>query len=197
MNPVFTVGHSDLELETFLGILSQAGVDAIADVRSSPYSGRAPWFSKVALKPVLSERGVRYVFLGKELGGRPQSSSLYTAGVANYSAVSSTPEFLAGIERVLKGAEIHRIALMCSERDPLQCHRFLLVAKHLAKIGVELRHLSLKGVETQKEAEARLLRELRFDDLLGGDSSQLEQAYNKRSSSAAYSLNRGVGKKTA
>lgn len=197
MNPVFTVGHSDLELETFLGLLLTAGVDAIADVRSSPYSGRAPWFSKDALKPVLSARGVRYVFLGKELGGRPQSSSLYAAGVANYAAVSATPEFLVGIERVLKGAETHRIALMCSERDPLQCHRFLLVAKHLAKLGVDLQHLSPKGVETQQEAEARLLRELRFDDLLGGDSSQLEQAYIKRSASAAYAQHRGVGKKTA
>lgn len=189
---LFTIGHSLLTLDHFISLLKRADIGVIADVRSSPHSGRAPWFSQQELKVALKQHSIKYVFLGRELGGRPSSERLFTNGVADYGAMSRTSEFAEGIGRIVHGVEAHRIALMCSERDPLECHRFLLVSKHLSSLGMQIVHLkSDGGRETQAEAEMRLMKEERLgDDLFAARASQLANAYQKRSASAAYSVAR-------
>src|SRR5262245_22971141 len=121
---LFTIGHSNHEREDFLNLLRQHGITAVGDVRSSPYSRRQPHFSKVPLQAMLRQNGIAYVFLGKELGGRPASPELYHAeGWADYELVRATEEFRRGVDRLLRGLETFRIALLCGEEDPLDCHR--------------------------------------------------------------------------
>lgn len=190
---VFTIGHSDLSYELFVKRLHQQNVSAIADVRSSPFSRRSPWFSAPELKRALKESQVAYVFLGAELGGRPATKSLYTRGVADYEAMSKTASFQAGIKRIVGGSERYRIALMCSERDPLHCHRCLLVGRALKRERFDVNHVLFDGsVEDQASSETRLLREEGlFDDFVVDREKRLDDAYRMRSKKVAFS-ERGV-----
>ncbi len=155
---VYTIGHSTHNLEVFIELLQRHGIDAVADVRSIPYSRVAPQFNRETLKQALQLHGIRYVFLGQELGGRPRDPSCYENGQVNYERVAQTALFRRGIERLLRGAERYRIALMCAEKDPLNCHRTLLVAKVLHERGVDVRHILADGrLETHEATMERLL----------------------------------------
>jgi uncharacterized protein (DUF488 family) len=154
---IFTVGHSNHSLEHFLQLLAGAEISAIADVRSKPHSRWSPHFNKEALASALGKNDVAYVFLGRELGGRPDDPTLLKNGRPDYGAMSRVDSFRVGIDRIIEGAKTHRIALMCAERDPLDCHRFLLVGRHLASRAVPVAHILASGeVENHAEAEARL-----------------------------------------
>ena len=126
---ILTIGHSNLDYEHFLALLRGARVNAIADVRSLPSSRNNPQFNRDILKDELNRDRIAYVFLGAELGGRPKKKEFYSEGVADYEKMATDNTFKAGIDRVLKGAEKYHIALMCSEQNPLDCHRCLLVGE--------------------------------------------------------------------
>jgi uncharacterized protein (DUF488 family) len=186
---VLTIGHSTLPYERFLALLRKANVTAIADVRSSPRSRRFPHFSQDQLRDELRADGVSYVFLGKELGGRPEARTLYRDGVADYEKMANTPEFAAGLERVIKGAKTYRIALLCSERDPLDCHRCLLVGRALAKRGVRVGHILDDGKVVQHaQIEDRLLKLEGHNaaDMFASRDSQLAAAYRERARKVAF-----------
>ena len=133
---VFTIGHSNHSPEAFLALLSNHGVTAVADVRSAPFSRFCPQFNRDPLRAALNERGIRYTFLGQELGGRSADPSHYRDGRIRYELVARTSRFRDGVDRVVAGAARYRIALMCAEKEPLDCHRTLLVAPALAARGV-------------------------------------------------------------
>jgi uncharacterized protein (DUF488 family) len=186
---VLTIGHSTLSIETFLAMLERVGVTAIADVRSSPFSRRVPHFSRNELRVVLKTRGVKYVFLGKELGGRPRAGNLYCDGVANYEKMAQEPDFLKGIERVISGAREHTIALMCSEHNPLDCHRCLLVGRALAEQHLSVGHILNNGrVAEQQEIEEKLLTLSggATDDMFAAREDRLTNAYRQRAKHVAY-----------
>ena len=188
-NRVLTIGHSTLSLETFLAMLERARVTAVADVRSSPFSRRVPHFSRNELRVALKARGIKYVFLGKELGGRPRASNLYCDGVANYEKMAQEPDFLKGIERVISGARRHTIALMCSEHNPLDCHRCLLVGRALAEQHLSVGHILNNGrVAAQQEIEEKLLTLSgdATDDLFAAREDRLTKAYRQRAKNVAY-----------
>ncbi|MGH6928536.1 MAG: DUF488 family protein [Dongiaceae bacterium] len=142
---VYTIGHSNHPIERFVELLRGAGITAVADVRSIPHSRRWPQFGRARLDRSLAEAGIAYVYLGAELGGRPGDSSLLSDGKPDYGRMAATPAFAAGLDRVLDGAKRYRIALMCAEREPLECHRFLLVSPHLLQRGVAVRHILADG----------------------------------------------------
>src|SRR4051812_35974451 len=145
-HPLFTVGHSNHEPDAFLDLLQSAGVTAVADVRSSPYSRRQPHFSRQTLEALLRQRGIAYVFLGEQLGGRPASPELYDAeGWANYEAIRQTARFREGLDRLLRGLQRYRIALLCGEEDPLDCHRGLMISPALVERGLPPTHLRKDG----------------------------------------------------
>lgn len=188
---IFSLGHSTLPLEHFVELLTNVGVTAVADVRSVPFSSRAPWFRQREFKAGLRRAGIAYAFLGDELGGRPKTPDLFRAGIADYIAMAETAALKSGLERLQKGSEKHRIAMVCAERDPLHCHRCLLIGRQLALRNVEVRHLHPNGPEeTQRQAEERLLREenLAVDDLLWPWAERLREAYGRRNRQVAYSV---------
>ena len=143
---VFTIGHSNHAIELFLALLTQHRIDVVVDVRSAPYSRYVPHFNKPNLEAALAGTPAKYLYLGRELGGRPEGEEFYDAeGHARYGMVAKTPLFLQGIERVERGIERYRVALMCAEEDPATCHRSLLVGRVLRERGVTVLHLRSDG----------------------------------------------------
>ncbi len=143
---VFTIGHSNHDLERFISLLTMHGVEVVADVRSSPWSRFAPQFNREALERSLQARGVRYVFLGEALGGRPRGDEFYDEeGHVLYGVVAETPWFREGLDSLEEVARRSRVAMMCSEENPADCHRRLLVTRVLSERGVRVEHIRGNG----------------------------------------------------
>ena len=156
---LFTIGHSNLSIEAFILLLQQHGITAVVDVRSHPFSRYLPHFNKSEIKASLSSFGIQYVFLGKELGARPEDLSCYDlSGKALYQRIAATPLFSEGIQRLLKGAANYKISLMCAEKDPITCHRTILVCHKLKDLSLQIHHILSDGnLESHQDLEARLL----------------------------------------
>lgn len=192
---VYTVGHSTLPLADFVGVLARNEITVLADVRSSPYSRFNPQFNREPLKDELRARGVSYVFLGKELGARSDDPSCYAHGQVQFDRLAETQLFESGIERIRKGASQYRVALMCAEREPLECHRTILVARKLEKSGVEIRHILSSGqVESHEDALNRLIKihGLDNDDLFRSREEVENEAYDKQARIIAYTDDRDI-----
>jgi uncharacterized protein (DUF488 family) len=161
MNParLLSIGHSNHSIESFLRLLQDANVTAVADVRTQPASRRYPQFNRTELESFLGDHDITYVFLGDLLGGRPGNPSLYDAdGRVNYERVRAAPFFRQGIDRLIAGSEKHRIAMLCAEEDPLDCHRGLMIARGLIERGMAPSHLRGDGsLDTSEATERRLL----------------------------------------
>ena len=187
---VLTVGHSTHALEAFVALLRQHGVTAVADVRSAPYSRFNPQFNREPLAEALGSEGVRYVYLGKELGGRSEDPACHEGGRIRYDRVAATQSFRSGLARVVDGATRYRIALMCAEKEPLHCHRTLLVARALDEQGVDVAHIHADGaLEPHRAAMDRLLdlRNLpREGDLSGTREEFIDMAIARQAQRAAY-----------
>jgi uncharacterized protein (DUF488 family) len=197
---ILTIGHSTHTWDRFATLLRDAGVTALADVRSAPYSRYAPQFSRDSLAANLREAGITYVFLGKELGGRPAAKTLLCHGVADYERMAATAEFAAGLDRVIEGAGRYRIALMCAERDPLDCHRCLLIGRRLRERGVEVGHILADGaIQRHQTVEARLLSVtgLSDDDLFAPPTERLANAYRARARKVAFAEREAETRETA
>lgn len=155
---VLTIGHSTHSAAAFIDLLQTHGVTALADVRAAPYSRFNPQFNRETLADSLEAHGIAYVFLGRELGGRSEDPTLYDAGRISYERLGRTRSFQEGLDRVAKGATGYRIVLMCAEREPLECHRCLLLAPALEALGVSVAHIrSDGGLEPHNDAMRRLL----------------------------------------
>jgi uncharacterized protein (DUF488 family) len=196
---VHTIGHSNHDWPRFLRLLQAAGVAVVADVRSQPYSRRLPQYNGPDLAQGLQQAGIAYVFLGDLLGGRPADPDLYDAeGRVDYERVRKTGAFRHGIERLVRALRQGPVALLCSEADPLDCHRALMIGPALAEEGLEAGHIRSDGsVETTAELEARLLAVTGVGDGLldglfaasldDGERQQLlGQAYRERARRVAF-----------
>ncbi|WP_209020799.1 DUF488 domain-containing protein [Nocardioides sp. 1609] len=188
-HPIFTLGHSTHSIEAFLALVQRHAISAIGDVRSTPASRFNPQFNRVALTRSLKAVGVGYVFLGSELGARSDDPNCYVDGKVKYARLASAPAFAVAIERLKRGRMDQRIAIMCSERDPLDCHRTLLVARHLAEQGVEVLHILADGSVEPHAASMMRLRDL-FNlaeaDLLHNEEELLLAALTLQEDRIAY-----------
>jgi uncharacterized protein (DUF488 family) len=184
---LLTIGHSNLSADRFTALLRGAGVTAVADVRSVPSSRWCPWFSRKALAERLVGEGIAYLALGDALGGRPRDPRLYRDGVADYEAMAATPAFRAGLERVVAETGRHRVCLLCAEREPLDCHRCLLVGRALAARGLAPGHIRADGaVEPHAATERRLLELAGGEaDLFRDPAARLADAYRRRARAIA------------
>jgi uncharacterized protein (DUF488 family) len=157
MGTLYTVGHSSHSIELFTELLRKHAIQVLVDVRSAPYSRYTPQFDHDLLPRSLNHAGIKYLFLGRELGGRPNKPDYYDAdGHVLYSRITADPAFVAGIERLERGMPDYRIALMCGEEDPAHCHRRLLVARVLIERGHTVLHI--RG-EAQVESDDEVARE--------------------------------------
>ena len=177
---VLTIGHSNHAVANFLALLRQHAVSAVADVRSAPYSHFNPQFNREALQCALTEAGIAYVHLGRELGGRSDDPACYQEGRICYDRVAKTQNFRDGLRRLEMGMAEHRLALMCAEKEPLHCHRTLLVAQALDVDGVHVSHIHTDGhLESHAVAMDRLLEAVRLPtdgDLLAQSRADLVAA---------------------
>lgn len=166
---VWTVGHSNHDVETFLALVRRHQVAHLVDVRSHPYSRYAPQFNREELRASIEACGIRYTFLGAALGGRPRrEDQLDAEGHALYDRMSMEPTFSDAIDGILRGASEHRIALLCSCGVPHECHRRLLVGKVLCDRGAELRHILPDG-DVLSERTVQLRDDHAQDMLFGHD----------------------------
>ena len=186
---LFTIGHSNIPADRFIATLREAHVDAIADVRSVPASRRFPWFSATALRDRLGQKGIAYELFGEALGGRPRDPALYCDGVADYEAMAMQAEFRAGLDRLMATARRSRVCLMCAEREPLDCHRCLLVGRALTGHGLAIGHILHDGaVEPNAVTEQRLVESTKtqMDLFATGQSERLAAAYRRRARAVAF-----------
>jgi len=149
---LLTIGHSNHPIDRFIDLLTRHGVTALADVRSMPRSRFNPQFNRDRLEAALKAHGIAYVFLGDALGGKRDDPA-----ERDYARMAAAPSFRAGLARVREGAARHRVALMCAEKEPLDCHRFVLISRHLRR-DLAIAHILADGtLEPQDATEDRLL----------------------------------------
>ena len=172
---ILTIGHSTHPLGEFVALLRRHGVTALADVRSSPFSRFNPQFNQPVVEREVEAHGIRYVFMGDELGGRPRNPSGYgEGGRALYGHLGEA----TSIDRLMRGAEKYEIALMCAEKDPKNCHR-LRIAENLTDNGIEVGHILADG---SLESHARTMERVRKQT--GAEQDGLFQARDKLALSA-------------
>jgi len=187
---IYTIGHSNHPIERLVALLQQHHIQALADVRSNPYSRFNPQFNREKLQASLVAAGIRYVFLGEELGARSKDPACYDAsGRVSYTKLAATSLFRHGIQRLQTGMQQHRIAIMCAERDPLECHRTILVTRELEKIDIPVTHILHDGsLESNHSAMTRLAADLKLtpDDLFRSPEELIQDAYDQQGSRMGY-----------
>lgn len=188
---ILTIGHSNHPPDAFLALLRLHEVAEVVDVRTSPYSRYLPQFNHAALEAMLEDAGIAYAFLGAELGGRPSDQSCYDSdGRVLYDRLAETDLFQDGMSYVMRHADDARVALMCSEKEPLECHRGLLIARALAEKGVAVEHILADGtLESHEAAMDRLLDGLklpRHGDMFRSREDVIGDALSRQSRRVAY-----------
>lgn len=157
MKTICTIGHSNLALDRFLDLLEEHEIACVLDVRSYPRSRYVPHFDRHALQAALERRRIGYVFMGKLLGGRSPHPEHYPDGKLDYALLVASPAFRAGLEQAARQAQEYRSAFMCSEEDPLRCHRGLVIARYFHEHGWRVLHMRASGqTEDQQGLEGRL-----------------------------------------
>lgn len=185
---LYTIGHSTHSIERFISLLSQHSIECLCDVRSNPYSKYNPQFNRDSLRKELEKRNLEYVFLGNELGARTTNPSCYVNGGVQFKLLKEAPEFKDGIEQLLRKTEINRVTLMCAEKDPIVCHRMILVCRNI-KTKVAIQHILENGsLESNEESEIRLMKHLRIgtEDLFHSYEELVDMAYDRQGEKIAY-----------
>ena len=189
-NAIFTVGHSGHDIRRFIELLVRHGVSVVADVRSVPYSKFTPQFNRDVLGAALGTANIRHVFLGSELGARRSEPECYVDGKARYELIARAPRFQEGLCMLREEMRRYRVTLMCAEKDPVTCHRAILVCRHLRPLGLTISHILDDGrIETHAGMEDRLLKitGVEGEDLFSGRSEAIERAYDIQGERIAYS----------
>ncbi len=189
-----------MEASALVKLLHHFEISLLVDVRSSPRSLRFPHFDREELTSTLKHSDIQYLFLGEELGGRPEDLKAYRSdGVVDYRARRNSSAFRAGVDRVIEELDQRHLALMCAEEDPLSCHRFLMISPELVSLGLDPQHVRKGGIiETQQSAEDRLLKTQKLAAVAGPSlfavdrQSALESAYLEQSTKCAFRIDPGA-----
>ncbi len=201
MNKIYTIGYVSYTLSGFIEVLKKYGINAVADIRTTPYSQFKPEFNGNILAGNLKSNRISYVSLGKECGARPDDKSCYVNDRVNFDILSATDLFRQGLQRLKKGMEHYCIGIMCAEQDPIQCHRYILVARELSKHYPELEIINVLQngiIEKMEETEFRLLKEYHLDseEIPGigkSFSERLQEAYALQGEKISYRINEKEG----
>lgn len=196
MLELLTIGHSIHSIERFVDLIKMHGVTALCDVRSNPYSRYTPQFNRESLKEEVAKHRISYIYLGTELGPRSSDSTCYENGKVQYKRLAAKEIFQQGLGRLRKGVATYRIALMCAEKDPITCHRMLLICRNLRGEDIVIRHILEDGsLEDNRDTEKRLMKLLKIDpaDLFSTEADQIQRAYDLQGEKVAYTLEEGQG----
>ncbi len=186
---IYTIGHSTHAIERFVALLQQHGVELLADVRSTPFSRFNPQFNRASLAHSLNSAGIRYECLGEELGARSSNPACFENGRVSYARLAAAPSFQRGLARLREAAQSQRVAMMCAEREPLDCHRTILIARQLERAGEAVTHILADGsLEENEHTLARLIERLGLpgDDLFSAAADRIEAAYDAQAAKVAY-----------
>jgi len=175
---VYSIGHGNKAIEQFVSELKKFDIQFLIDVRSKPYSKHHPQFNLPVLQhsPNFVNNGIKYAYMGDELGGLPTNSACYTNGRVDYGKLSRDAAFQHGLKRIIDANEKHfRICIMCSESDPKQCHRTKLIGEELRKVGIIMQHITRNHYgDTVTKPQTDIMNELNNGDKdLFGDKSEL------------------------
>jgi uncharacterized protein (DUF488 family) len=174
MRPIRTIGHSNHPIERFVALLKAGGVQRLVDVRSMPYSRRFPQFGRERLAKSLAEVGIAYGWEGEALGGKPGQG-------AGYEEMAARPQFRAALDRLVADSAGTTLCLMCAEKEPLDCHRTVLVSRRLAERGMTIGHLLADGTtRPHVDVEEALLKKSGGADLFEDRDARLARAYTAR-----------------
>ncbi len=192
MHSLYTIGYSCHTLESFIAALKKYNIEAVADVRSQPFSRFKPEFNRPGLTSELLKHGLKYVFLGQECGARIDEPGCYVNGKADYSRIAKSELFQKGLERIINGLQKMGIALMCAEKDPIACHRTILICHSLKFRVADIKHILCDNtIEAHEQVERRLKMKYKLDtpDMFMDENNLLEQAYLLQGQEIAYKLN--------
>jgi uncharacterized protein (DUF488 family) len=192
LNILYTIGHSNHTIGDFVSLLKRHEVTCVVDVRSRPYSHYCIQFNRESLAPALQSNSIEYVYLGDQLGARPNDAHCYDGDNINFEYLARTEPFILGLSRLINVASKHRVALMCAEKDPIECHRFILICKHLKGYNFHIRHILADGTtECHGDAERRLVKTLKVEptifEPIKTQADLLEQAYEQQAQKIAHS----------
>lgn len=169
MSTFFTIGHSNHSVPKLLELLQANEIETVVDVRSSPYSRLHPQFNREPFAIALKRSGLTYEFMGATLGGRSDDPSCYRNGRVDYEIVAKTGYFIRGLQSLIEVGTTTRAALLCAEREPIECHRTLLVSRRLSESGFEVQHVHADGsLEAHQDAVRRLV------EMAGGQPDQFD-----------------------
>ncbi len=195
MGNLFTVGYTAYPQELFIEALKHHHIDVVADVRSAPFSAYYKDFNQDVLQAQLKQQGFLYVFLGKELGARPEDRSVYVDGRVDFDLVRRAPFFVQGLQRLRTGLQQYNVALLCAEKDPIQCHRSILICKelcaeHTVQHIFEKKYVDMPAfvLESHASLETRLLT-IHFKNqysLFYSEKQMLTEAYKKQGTHISY-----------
>ena len=191
---IYTIGHSNYDANQFVTMLHAYSIEIVVDIRSAPYSKYCPQFNKETIVQILNNCGIKYLFLGKELGARPDSPECYEFNKVQFDKVKGTELFKQGMERIKDGISKRTVTLMCSEKDPINCHRTILVSRVLKEEGIEVRHiLDENQTVSQNEIEEQLQKKFKLEPLLfdppDAKQNRIDEAYRKQEERITYSHN--------
>lgn len=191
MYNLYTIGYSGYNIENFISSLLKLEVNAIVDVRSSPFSKTFPDFNKDNLNRYLRKYNIYYIPMAEELGARPNNRSVYTDNQVDFLKMSESKPFLNGCSRIKEGLVNYTVCLMCSERDPITCHRSILISHNFKKMypKANIFHIMPNRIESNTEMEERLLSITRCGQLSLMGGNPIDEAYLKQSKKIAYKLN--------
>lgn len=157
---IFTIGYTSFLPADFINVLHHYGIKCLVDVRSMPYSQYHSEYNKETLEEALKKNGIVYRHYAAEFGARQENRVFYGPdGILDFEKFIRSDEFQSGIEKIKKGMEIgYTFALMCAEKDPINCHRAIMVGQGFKKAGFSVKHIRDTGeVETQEALEQRIL----------------------------------------
>jgi uncharacterized protein (DUF488 family) len=186
---ILTIGHSTHGFEKLLSLLKTHNASAICDVRSAPYSRMNPQFNRESFAGQLRENGIAYFYLGMELGGRTEDTTCYEGKRVRYDRLAQKDVFQSGLRRVVEDSARYRLCLLCAEKEPLECHRTLLVSRHLVDMGLQVHHILADGtLESHDSVIERLLEQLKLPshDLFRTHQEVIKDAYRAQERAIAH-----------
>jgi uncharacterized protein (DUF488 family) len=188
-NQLLTIGHSNHSFEKLFSLLKGHKVSAVCDVRSSPDSRMNPQFNREAFAEQQRENGIAYIYLGMELGGRTEDPTCYEGKRVRYDRLAQKDVFQSGLRRVVEDSAKYRLCLLCAEKEPLECHRTLLVSRHLVDMGLQVNHiLADGGLESHDSVIERLLEQLKLPshDLFRTHQDVIQDTYRAQERAIAH-----------